>query len=379
MVIWLHGTQIPTGLVNGVLRAAEVESLRSLEEIRVDLVQQEQAILNAAHQQADELLAQAQAHAQELINDAHAQAQTMLEEMEAHVEQAKREGYEEGRHRNSIEWAERQTRQTQSRAQALQNMHEKLAVIVTSAVERIVHTEQRDALYQRALRSVQTLTRGASQLTLRVGPADYEAAAKAVGELKGLAANGVQLEVAVDPALKNGSCIFESELGILDASLETQLAGLRNAMGRAVHRALAHAEESELDEEPIDEMPLPDESAELASEVAHESVPKLASDEPQALAYEEAVGAEEGSEEAQEDEGEQATDEEGDEDDEEDEGELEEGEEGEEEEEDEEEDEDEYDFDEEDDGDDDEEDEFEEGDEDDDENDEGDSKKAADT
>jgi type III secretion protein L len=377
MVIWLHGTQIPTGLVNGVLRAAEVESLRSLEEIRVDLVQQEQVILNAAHQQADELLAQAQAHAQELINDAHAQAQTMLEEMEAHVEQAKRDGYEEGRHRNSIEWAERQTRQTQSRAQALQNMHEKLAVIVTSAVERIVHTEQRDALYQRALRSVQTLTRGASQLTLRVGPADYEAAAKAVGELKGLAANGVQLEVAVDPALKNGSCIFESELGILDASLETQLAGLRNAMGRAVHRALAHAEESELDEEPIDEMSLPYEGAAPASEAVHESVQEPTGDEPQ-QAHEHAVAAEEAEEDAQEAEESEEEEEEGDDeedeedeeeegDDEEDEDDDEEGddEEGDEEEEDD--DNDEYDFDEEDDD--------EEGGEDDEEN----SKKAADT
>jgi type III secretion protein L len=243
MVIWLHGTQVPTGLTNGVLRAAEVESLRSLEDVRQELMQQQSDILNAAHSQAEELLTQAQAQAQEMLDDAQAQAQAMLDEMDAQVKQAKREGYEAGRKRNATEWAERQTLQTQSRAQALQNMHEKLAVIVTSAVERIVHTEQRDALYQRALRSVQTLTRGASQLTLRVGPADYEAAAKAVGDLKGLAANGVQLEVAVDPALKNGSCIFESELGILDASLETQLAGLRNAMDRAVHRALASAEE----------------------------------------------------------------------------------------------------------------------------------------
>jgi type III secretion protein L len=242
MVIWLHGTPVPTGFVNGVLRASEVESLRSLEDVRMELSQQQSDILNAAHQQAEEMLGQAQEQAQAMLDDAQAQAQAMLDEMAAHVEQAKREGYDEGRRRNSIEWAERQTRQTQSRGQALQNMHEKLAAIVTSAVERIVHTEPRDALYQRALRSVQTLTRGASQLTLRVGPADYEAAAKAVSDIKGLAANGVQLEVAVDPALKNGSCIFESELGILDASLETQLEGLRNAMGRAVHRALIHAD-----------------------------------------------------------------------------------------------------------------------------------------
>ncbi len=242
MVIWLHGSSVPTGLVGGVLRAAQVESLRSLEDVRIELTQQQTDILNAAHHQAEEMLSQAQEQAQAMLDDAQAQAQAMLDEMAAHVEQAKREGYEEGRRRNSIEWAERQTRQTQSRGQALQNMHEKLAAIVTSAVERIVHTEPRDALYQRALRSVQTLTRGASQLTLRVGPADYEAAAKAVSDIKGLAANGVQLEVAVDPALKNGSCIFESELGILDASLETQLEGLRNAMGRAVHRALIHAD-----------------------------------------------------------------------------------------------------------------------------------------
>jgi type III secretion protein L len=284
MVIWLHGTDVPTGLSNGVLRASEVESLRSLEEIRHELMQQQSEILNAAQQQAQELLEQAQAQAQEMLDDAQAQAQTLLDDMAAQVEQAKREGYEEGRRRNSIEWAERQTRQTQTRAQALQNMHEKLAVIVTSAVERIVHTEQRDALYQRALRSVQTLTRGASQLTLRVGPADYEAAAKAVGDLKGLAANGVQLEVAVDPALKNGSCIFESELGILDASLETQLAGLRNAMDRAVHRALVNAEEEGLSEgEESDETTPVEQGAEaMLSAEGSEAEQALAADETSA-------------------------------------------------------------------------------------------------
>jgi type III secretion protein L len=118
-------------------------------------------------------------------------------------------------------------------------MHEKLATIVTGAVERIVHTEERAALYQRALRSVRSFARGASTLALRVSADDHAHARAALDSLKALQTQGLHIEVSVDPALRAGSCVFESEVGILDASLQTQLDGLRAAMDRAVRKALA--------------------------------------------------------------------------------------------------------------------------------------------
>jgi type III secretion protein L len=232
MVIWLKGSASQMGVEDGVLRAADVQTLLSINALRKQLGEQQQTLLDAARLQAEAIVAEAEQ-----------QAQALRDGMSAQVEAAVQAGFDEGRKRNALEWHELQARQALNKSQALQRMHEKLALIVTSAVERIVHTEQRDALYQRALRNVQALTRGATQLTLRVGQADLDAATRGVAEARQHAPDGIRLEVAVDASLKPGSCIFESELGILDASLETQLDALRAAMRRAVHKALADSPE----------------------------------------------------------------------------------------------------------------------------------------
>ncbi len=257
MVIWLQGSLSKAGpqmgLEDGVLRAADVQTLLSVDAFRRELQQQQHALLDAAREEAAAI-----------VQAAQHQAQALHDAMAAQVDAAVRAGFDEGRKRNAHEWHELQAQQALHKSQALRRMHEKLAGIVTSAVERIVHTEQREGLYQRALRNVQALTRGATQLTLRVGPADLEAARQGVAEARLHAPEGVQLEVAVDAGLKAGSCIFESELGILDASLETQLDALRAAMRRAVHKALADSPDE------ADELIAPD-GAETRADSAREA------------------------------------------------------------------------------------------------------------
>lgn len=240
MVIWLRGVGSPIGLEDGVLRAADVQALVSLEALRDALQQEHEALMAAAREQAAGI-----------VEAARQQAQQIEQQMSARVEAAIQAGFEEGRKRNAQDWHQLQARNALAKAQALRRMHEKLAAIVTSAVERIVHTEQRDSLYQRALRNVQSLTRGVSQLTLRVGPGDIDAARQGVAEARQHAPEGVHLEVAIDATLKPGSCIFESEQGILDASLETQLDALRAAMQRAVHKTLADSPD-DADDVPAD-------------------------------------------------------------------------------------------------------------------------------
>jgi len=231
MVIWLNGAACSTGMEDGIVPAAQVESLGELDALRRSLAEQREAVVQGARDEAQALLTQAKQEAGQLLESAHAEARRALQQ-----------GYEEGRRKAVLEWHEQQAGKTIDKAEALRRMHEKLAAIVTAAVERIVHTEERGALYQRALRSVQGLTRGASTLALRVNAADFEHARAALGSLQSLGSHGLSVDVSVDPALKPGSCIFESEVGILDASLQTQLDGLRAAMDRAVRKAVADSD-----------------------------------------------------------------------------------------------------------------------------------------
>ena len=233
MLIWLRQDTEPVALEHGVLRAADVLSLQAVESAR-----------HEAAQRAGAHLARAQAEADALLADARGQAMRLLQAARLQVDEACQQGYEDGLQRAAVEWHERQAAHAQNTVQALRSLHDRLAGIVTMAVERIVHVEDRGALFRRALHSVQALSRGALTLTLRVSPGDEAAARGGLAELPPAVGDAPPLELAVDSSLQPGSCVFESDLGVLDASLHTQLDGLRLAMERAVRRALAEEQDA---------------------------------------------------------------------------------------------------------------------------------------
>jgi type III secretion protein L len=227
MMIWLHDSTGSLGVEDGIVRAEDVQHLLTLQDCRRVLAEQQEQLLQSARLQAEALLDQAQQ-----------QADTLLATARSDAERNARMGYEQGRRRAVQEWQARQIGYAIDRGQALRALHQKLAGIVTGAVERIVRTESREALYQRALDSVHGLTHGATALALRVNPEDYEAASNALAALPE-PPHGVTLQVTADDSLQPGSCVFESDLGVLDASLHTQLHGLHTAMERAVRTAMA--------------------------------------------------------------------------------------------------------------------------------------------
>lgn len=234
MLIRLQAQGDAPAAEHGILRADRVQQVVSLQQLQEELNEHSGAVIEAARQEALALLEQAREEAEAILATAQAQ-----------VDEARQAGYDEGLRQAALDWHDRQATEAIDKNKAVQAMHAKLATIVTSAVERIVQAEERGALYQRALKNVQALTRGASSLTLRVGPDDFDQARDSIATLADLQATGLSVEVKVDAALRPGSCIFESDLGVLDASLQTQLDGLRQAMERAVRRAVSDGETQE--------------------------------------------------------------------------------------------------------------------------------------
>ncbi len=234
MLIWLHpggaaGERV--GVPSGIVRATEVEQVASVE-----------FSLGAADARQALVLHEAHLQAQAIIEAAQQQAEALRAQAQAEREQAVRDGYQEGMSQAVVDWHTQQQAQQDQREESIRASQDKLAEIVTAAVERIVDSGPREALYHRALRNVQALTREATRVVLRVSPADHAHASAALADQLTGDASGSKVELRVDSSFQPGSCVFESEVGILDASLETQLQGLRTAMQRAVHRALSEEE-----------------------------------------------------------------------------------------------------------------------------------------
>lgn len=201
-------------------------------------------------QQAAEVIAQAhqtvtcaaQAQADELLGTARAQADGWLAEAQAQREAGYQAGLRQGAEEAAVAWTRQALAGAQASQTALDKQRERLGNIVALAVERLVEQEDRQALFKKALRTIGKLVKDVPLLTLRVHSGDHDAARKALLEVMDQLADAVPIEVVADAALASGSCRFESDQGVIDASLSAQLSAIRRAVARVAHDGPAEPE-----------------------------------------------------------------------------------------------------------------------------------------
>lgn len=233
---------------HGIIRAEQAQRVLNMIDIE-----------NRAAMHIAKLSAGAEKAARELIAAAHVEVKHLLDLTKAQVADALQEAYIQGNLQAVTEWHEQQLVIARTKADKATELHEKLAEVVTTAVERIVQGEGRAALFKRALKSVQSLAAGSTAITLRVSASDEDDAIASIAALLHTHRSHQQMTVVVDSTLAPGSCIFESEAGILDASLQTQLDALRAAMSRAVRQTI------ECEQQPEDAQA----TGEIAEDISH--------------------------------------------------------------------------------------------------------------
>jgi len=186
-------------------------------------------------------LARAHAEAEAIVANARAQAQALLDDARTQYEEAAAAGYQDGEERALADWMTRQA-DACTQARALQiKMRERLAQIVTVAVEQIVQVQQSAQLFEKALSTVDRIVEGATYLRVSVSPEDYETAREAFDRLSERwreLGRPFSVSVAADKRLAPGSCLCESDFGAVDASLATQLRAMRSAVSRALKQSV---------------------------------------------------------------------------------------------------------------------------------------------
>lgn len=236
MAVWLTHGPCTVGLDDGVLRAQDHAQLVSSAEVAA-----------AIDAERERVLAEAQAQAETLLAEAQAQADDLLAQAQAQFDGAWQQGFDQGTQDAAAHWASQQLQAAEARRRTLVRQSERLSGIVSMAVERVIEQEDRSALFRRSLRTITKLVKDSAMLTLRVPEADRENAQRAIAELTAQLPQGapaVAIEVVVDPQMPEGACRFESDSGVIDAGLDTQLAAIRRAVERAA-REMAQADDTD--------------------------------------------------------------------------------------------------------------------------------------
>ncbi|MEM5383977.1 type III secretion system stator protein SctL [Paraburkholderia phymatum] len=244
MVIWLsrprdaHATRDSTqgkdeprvGLVGDIVPRETFGMLATIDDAYGRVEAERQAILAAAQIEREQTLQAAREEAAALVASAARER-----------EDAAQRGYAEGVARGEAQWIERIAAMSADAQRLQQSMRSRMAELVMLAVEQLVRAESAQALFARATDTIDRIVEGSANLRVSVHPADLDAARAAFGEFEArlrVLGRPVPLAVAADPRLEPGACVCESDLGIVDASLSTQLDSMRAAIVRALNTLL---------------------------------------------------------------------------------------------------------------------------------------------
>lgn len=168
--------------------------------------------------------------AQAVLNAAHEQAGRIARDAEAVYEERREQGYLDGKAEGKLEHAEKMLETVMSSVEFIENIEDKLVNVVSQATRKIIGDLDDNERIVRIVRTALTTVRNHQHVTIRVAPGDADAVGKALsGLLPTTSGRSSFLDLIPDARLERGSCLLESELGVVDASLETQLKALENA------------------------------------------------------------------------------------------------------------------------------------------------------
>jgi type III secretion protein L len=162
-------------------------------------------------------------------------------EIEAEAKRAyeaeKARGYADGRAEAAAEEAAGMLESISRKISFFENVELQMAELVVQATEKVLGEIDDQTLVRRVVHHALKVMRNQKQVTIRVAPEHVDVLQQQLNDILADYPGVTFVDVAADARLRRGGCILESELGVVDASVEIQLDALRRALGKAFQRS----------------------------------------------------------------------------------------------------------------------------------------------
>ena len=179
--------------------------------------------VHEASLEAKDILARAQEQAEQLLEDARLGSEKVLGDS---LERGYAAGLDKWNDALATAWKQREDFLAQNEAELL-----KLAVAIARRVIGESVKADPDVVLQVAREALRSM-RSERKVTIKVNPSD-EASLRLKSEaLTMLGAEVGELVIVGNPSVAAGGCIVESDLGVIDAQIDTQLASIESALLR---------------------------------------------------------------------------------------------------------------------------------------------------
>ena len=177
---------------------------------------------------------QAWADAQALLDHARAQAEAIVAGAQAAFEEERKRGYTEGREEALLDQAEKMIETVGRTVDYFARVENEMVELVMQAVRKVVDGFDSRETVMVVVRNALAVVRNQKHMTLRLHPEEVEIVRARVNELLAAYPGIGYLDIMADARLVRGACILESEIGMVEASLDGQIEALRNAFQRTL-------------------------------------------------------------------------------------------------------------------------------------------------
>ena len=226
MAFWLRADTPTIGFPDGVIRRDDWLRVVDLDAAILAVDEMRASMMVEAEIKSREILEAAHAQAQQTIDNADAQADSIFEE-------ARLQGFQSG----ADQWAENGLRAVRKADEQLRGERARMAKIVVAAVEKIIPLQDPQGIYKQVLRVLSKSIQAVRYVSVRVSPEDVASAQAAFNELSQGSVFAKLIEVVGDDSVTRGACLVESDQGIIDLSLSSQLEALRVAISASFGEA----------------------------------------------------------------------------------------------------------------------------------------------
>ena len=173
--------------------------------------------------------------AEEIIAAAEADAARIRAEAKAAFEAEKTRGYEKGLADGKMEIAQLKLEQVDSSVAFMEGVEQKMADVVMKALKSfVVEIGDRELVVQIVRKTMNAVIRTQRQVVLKVAPEMVETVRARIAEFRLAYPTVESFDVVEDPHLKGAACILETEAGVADASVETQLAAIEKSLKKHI-------------------------------------------------------------------------------------------------------------------------------------------------
>jgi len=173
--------------------------------------------------------------ADEIIAAAEADAARIREEAKVAFEEEKKKGYEKGLADGKLEISMQKLDLLDSSVAFMESVEDKMADVVLKALRScVVEIGDKEMVVQIVRKTMNAVIRTQRQVTLKVAPEMVDVVRARVAELRAAYTTIETLDVVEDPRLKGTACLLETEAGVAEASVETQIAAIEKSIQKHI-------------------------------------------------------------------------------------------------------------------------------------------------